>query len=136
MPGEEAVPRHLAVVEDPAWQGATPKEVGEALNRDGVWVPDLVLLANDRTAVNTRLRPLLAFRGTGGDTFRITPRQAALAYLVLHRPYLESILEDFEEEAPAEPGWEFDEDETVEGRESALPDPVGAHLETLDPPPC
>ncbi|PDP87336.1 hypothetical protein CQJ94_12715 [Glycomyces fuscus] len=130
---EEPVPRRLILVDDPAWRGATPEEVSEALTRDGVWVPGLVLLVDDRTAANTRLRPLLAFRGTGGDTFRITPRQAALTHLVLHRPYLDLTLQCFEEWAPAEPGWEPDED--VEEWESELPEPVGAHLESLDPPP-
>ncbi len=141
-PGHEApavseapVPRRLVVVDDPAWRGAAPEEVGEALDREGVWVPDLVLLANDRTSANAGPRPLLAFRGTGGDAFRITPRQAALTYLVLHRLDPDTTLEDFEGWAPAEPGWEPDEDETVEDWESGLPEPVGAYLESLEVPP-
>ncbi|MFC4562406.1 DUF6924 domain-containing protein [Nocardiopsis mangrovi] len=131
----EPIPRRLIVVDDPAWQDATPEDVGEALDTDGAWVPDLVLLATDRTAANPDLRPLLAFRGPDGEAFRITPRQAALTYLVLHLPYQEMTLEDFEEWAPAEPEWEPDEDETAEDWEDDLPDPVGAFLESLNPPP-
>ncbi|GAA1441184.1 DUF6924 domain-containing protein [Nocardiopsis tropica] len=134
-PEQEPIPRRLVVVDDPAWRGAGPEEVGEALERDGNWVPDMVLLATDRTAADARLRPLLAFRGSGGDAFRITPRQAALTYLVLHRQYTDDFAEYYEEWAPAEPGWEPDEDETVEEREAGLPEPAGAHLETLNPPP-
>ncbi|MFF7976853.1 DUF6924 domain-containing protein [Streptomyces sp. NPDC007905] len=131
----EPIPRRLIVVDDRAWQGATPAEVRKALDGDGTWIPDLVLLANDRTTANPHLRPLLAFRGTDGNTFRITPRQAALTYLVLHRPYQETTLEHFEEEAPAEPDWEPEEDETAEDWEDDLPDPVGTYLESLNPPP-
>ncbi|MGQ4515607.1 DUF6924 domain-containing protein [Streptomyces sp. DW26H14] len=131
----EPVPRRLIVVDDRAWQDAGPEEVRDALDAAGAWTPDLVLLANDRTAANPRLRPLLAFRGTGGDTFRVTPRQAALTYLVLHRPYQDMTLERFEEEAPAEPDWEPEEGETAQDWEDDLPDPVGTRLESLNPPP-
>lgn len=131
----EPIPRRLIVVDDRAWQGATPDEVREALDADGTWIPDLVLLANDRTTADPHLRPLLAFRGTDGDTFRITPRQAALTYLVLHLPYQETTLEGFEEEAPAEPDWEPEEGETAEDWEDGLPDPAGTYLESLNPPP-
>ncbi|MBY8888982.1 hypothetical protein K7472_29660 [Streptomyces sp. PTM05] len=124
------IPRRLIVVDDRAWQGATAEKVREALNEDGTWIPDLVLLADDRTTAGPHLRPLLAFRGTEGDAFRITPRQAALTYLVLHRPYQKTTLERFEEEAPAEP-----DGESGEEWENGLPDPVGACLESLNPPP-
>ncbi|WDZ93373.1 hypothetical protein [Nocardiopsis sp. HUAS JQ3] len=141
-PGQEAsevseapVPRRLVVVDDPAWRGATPEEVVGALGRDGEWVPDVVLLANDRTMANAGPRPLLAFRGTGGEAFRITPRQAALTYLVMHCQDLDAVLDDFEDWAPAEPEWETEEDETVEDWEAGLPDPVGAHLEAQEAPP-
>lgn len=131
----EPIPRRLIVVDDRAWQGATPEEVREILAADRRWIPDLVVLANDRTTANPHLRPLLAFRATDGDTFRITPRQAALTYLVLHRPYQEMTLEHFEEKAPAAPEWEPEEDETAEDWADDLPDPIGANLESLNRPP-
>ncbi|RCV53798.1 DUF6924 domain-containing protein [Marinitenerispora sediminis] len=131
------VPRRLVVVDDPAWRGAAPEEVREALGGDGTWVPDLVLMATDRTAATPHLRPLRAFRGDGdGDVylFRITPRQAALAYLVLHSD-LDSTFEYFEEWSPIAPEWEPEEDEDLDEWEAGLPDPVGAYLERLDPVP-
>ncbi|MEU5833197.1 hypothetical protein ABZ820_05825 [Streptomyces diacarni] len=127
----EPIPRRLVVVDDRAWQGTTAQEVGEALDGGGTWIPDLVLMADEGTTADPHLRPLLAFRGTDGGAFRITPRQAALTHLVLHRPYQEFTLERFEEEAPAGP----DEDETAAGEEDDLPDPVGTCLESLNPPP-
>ncbi|WP_239085200.1 DUF6924 domain-containing protein [Streptomyces halstedii] len=131
----EPIPRRLIVVDDRTWQGATPDEVREALNADETWTPDLVLLTNDRTTANPRLRPLLAFRGTGGNTFWITSRQAALTYLVLHRPYQWITLEGFEEEAPAGPGGEREKNEAAGDWEKRLPNPVGTCLESLNPPP-
>ncbi|EGX55837.1 hypothetical protein SZN_30904 [Streptomyces zinciresistens K42] len=141
-PGHEArsvppgpIPRRLVVVDDLAWRGATLEEVREALGADGTWLPDLVLLSTDRTAADPRLRPLLAFRGADGDAFRITPRQAALTYLVLHRPFQDMTLDSYEEKAPAELDYELEEDETLEDWEDALPDPVGTYVESLSPPP-
>ncbi|WP_037957057.1 DUF6924 domain-containing protein [Streptomyces sulphureus] len=122
----EPIPRRLIVVDDPAWQGATPEEARETLRTHETWIPDLVLLTNDETTADPQLRPLLAFRSTDGDAFRITPRQAALLHLVLHRPYLDTTLERFEEEAPVE---------EEEAADDGLPDPVGACLESLNPPP-
>ncbi|WP_019544814.1 DUF6924 domain-containing protein [Streptomyces sulphureus] len=125
----EPIPRRLIVVDDPAWQGATPEEAREALRTHETWIPDLVLLTNDETTADPQLRPLLAFRGTDGDAFRITSRQAALLHLVLHRPYLWMTLEHFEKEAPVEA------EATAGDRWDDLPEPVGAYLESLNPAP-
>ncbi|GAB3209525.1 DUF6924 domain-containing protein [Marinactinospora thermotolerans] len=133
---QEPIPRRLLVVDDPAWRGATPDEVRDALGGEGRWVPDLVLLATGGTEADPRLRPLLAFRGTDGDLFWITPRQAALTHLVLHHPYLHLTLEDFEQWAPADPEGEIEGDETAEEEWEAGPSgPVGAYLETRSSPP-
>jgi hypothetical protein len=134
---EEGIPRRLVVVDDPAWRDATPEEVCEALGGDGTWVPDLVLMATERTAATPHLRPLRAFRSDGdGDVnlFRITPLQAALAYLVLHLD-LEITFEYYEEWSPIAPEWEPEEDEDLDEWEAGLPDPVGAYLERLHPVP-
>ncbi|GLY72367.1 DUF6924 domain-containing protein [Actinoallomurus iriomotensis] len=134
---EEIIPRRLVVVDDPAWRGAAPEEVREALGGDGAWVPDLVLMATERTAATPHLRPLRAFRGDGdGDVvlFRITPLQAALAYLVLHLD-LDITFEYFEEWSPIAAEWEPEEGEDLDEWEAGLPDPVGAYLERLDPVP-
>ncbi|GAB3209410.1 hypothetical protein GCM10027294_23690 [Marinactinospora endophytica] len=132
---EGGIPRRLVVVDDPAWRGATPEEVNEALGRDGTWVPDLVLMATERTAATPHLRPLRAFRSDGDVyLFRITPRQAALAYLVMHHN-LDTTFEYFEEWSPLPPEWEPEEGEDLDEWEAGLPDPVGAYLERLDPLP-
>ncbi|MFL1381161.1 DUF6924 domain-containing protein [Nocardiopsis protaetiae] len=109
--------RRLVTVDDPGWSDATAEEVRAALDRDGVWVPDLVLLVTAETAADPDLRPLLALRPSDGEAFRICPRQAALTHLVLYRPYIDMTLERFE------------------GRGSDGAVPVGAYLETLDPAP-
>ncbi|WP_084468520.1 DUF6924 domain-containing protein [Nocardiopsis trehalosi] len=137
VPEEGAVPRLLVVVDDPAWRGATPEEVGAALGADGTWVPDLVLLATDRTAADPELRPLRAFRTAGegdAEVFRITPLQAALTYLLLHHD-LDYVFDDFAEWGSVHSEWEPEEDDGPDDIEAGLPDPVGAHLERLDPRP-
>ncbi|WAE76280.1 hypothetical protein OUQ99_14865 [Streptomonospora nanhaiensis] len=77
----EKNPKHLVVVDDPAWSGAGPDEVGEALHRAGAWTPGLVLLADGTTMADARLRPLLAFRD-GEGSYRIGPRAAAVFHLL------------------------------------------------------
>ncbi|MFD3685720.1 DUF6924 domain-containing protein [Nocardiopsis sp. NPDC058631] len=137
-PEEEIIPRRLVVVDDPAWRGATPEEVREALREDGTWVPDLVLMATERTAATPHSRPLRAFRDDGDDDlylFRITPLQAALTYLVLHLNDVDSTFDDFYEWSPIAPEWEPEEGEDLDEWEAGLPDPVGAYLERLDPVP-
>ncbi|WP_374118687.1 DUF6924 domain-containing protein [Streptomyces sp. 8L] len=129
------VRRRLIVVDDPGWRGATAGEVRAAVKKEGGWIPDLVLMADERTTADSRLRPLLAFSGTDGDLFWITPRQAALAYLVLHRPYQCFTLEIWAEDAPAESGGRREDAESTEDWQRRLPDPVGSRLEVLDPPP-
>ncbi|MEV0702488.1 hypothetical protein AB0I53_31845 [Saccharopolyspora sp. NPDC050389] len=37
----ESIPRRLIVAEDPAWRGATSADVSAALERPGIWAPDL-----------------------------------------------------------------------------------------------
>ena len=138
VPASGAIPRRLIVVDDPAWWGATPEEVREALHEDGTWVPDLVLMATERTAATPHQRPLRAFRDDGDDDvhlFRITPLQAALAYLVLHLNDVDSTFDDFREWSPIAPEWEPEEGEDLDEWEAGLPDPVGANLERLDPVP-
>ncbi|CAL9519783.1 hypothetical protein SUDANB121_03830 [Nocardiopsis dassonvillei] len=121
-PGEPR--RLLLAVDAPAWRDAAPEEVREALGGEGTWMPDLVLLVTDATAADPRLRPLVAFRPSGGEAFQISPRLAALVHLVLHHPLTELTLEGFEEWSP------------VDGEEDGdFSDPVGAGLETLDPAP-
>ncbi|WP_210594182.1 hypothetical protein [Streptomyces sp. GESEQ-35] len=143
-PGPEAgtdtsLPRRLIVAHDPAWRGASAEEVAVALARPGIWVPDLVLLTDERTARNPQTRPLLAFgRGDGGGDgdlydFWITPRQAAMTYLVLHRPCISFAVENFAERAPNEPEWEVEEGEEL--TEDHLYEPVGVALEMLTSPP-
>ncbi|MEO3781325.1 hypothetical protein ABGB16_31940 [Micromonospora sp. B11E3] len=132
----ESIPRRLIVTEDPAWRGATSEDVSAALDRPGIWVPDLVVLTDDRTGRDADSRPLLAFRGSDGDAFWITPRQAAMTYLVLHHPYLSSTIGWFVETAPAELEWELEEDEEEwEPDEEDLHEPVGVELESLNAPP-
>ncbi|MFS8198565.1 DUF6924 domain-containing protein [Streptomyces sp. CWNU-52B] len=132
---ETSLPRRLIVAHDPAWRGATVEEVAEALEQPGIWIPDLVVLTDDRTARNQRTRPLLAFGGSDGDisSFWITPRQAAMTYLVLNRPYTSSAIDDFAERAPTDPEWEVAEDEEL--GEDHFYEPVGVALETLSTPP-
>ncbi|MFC4562702.1 DUF6924 domain-containing protein [Nocardiopsis mangrovi] len=137
---EGTIPRRLVVVDDPAWRGATPEEVRDALRRDGTWVPDLVLMATERTAATPDLRPLRAFRRDdeqddgGVYLFRITPLQAALTYLVLPRD-LDITFDYFYDWSPIAPEWEPEEGEDLDDWESGLPDPVGSYLERLDPLP-
>ncbi|SHJ10722.1 hypothetical protein SAMN05421803_103452 [Nocardiopsis flavescens] len=118
-------PRRLLVVDDPAWHGAGEEEVREALAGDRAWVPDLVLLAQERTAAEPGPRPLLAFRPSAGTGFWISPRQAAMVHLILHRTITDLVFEDFEEYAAAPPGGGADD----------LPDPAGGFLEAMDPAP-
>ncbi|WP_306365802.1 hypothetical protein [Nocardiopsis sp. CC223A] len=128
-PSVESPRRLLLVVDDPVWRDASPEQVREALGDGGTWVPDLVLVATGATEAEPGPRPLLAFRPSVGDLFAISPRQAALVHLVLHRPDLDMTLEDYEQHAPVDPeGAEEDE-------EYVVPVPVGAYLEELDPAP-
>ncbi|NJQ15751.1 hypothetical protein HCN52_12515 [Streptomyces bohaiensis] len=159
----DTIPRRLVVAHEPGWRGADADEVAEALAAAGTWTPDLVLLTDDRTTVNEELRPLLAFAPLldsddededqdddqdddedqdeeDGDeeepevaAFWITPRQAAMAYLVLHQPGTSYQLEQFAEDAPTEPEWEVEDGDEV--TEDALYEPAGAALETSDDPP-
>ncbi len=133
----ESISRRLIVAEDPAWRGATSEDVSAALDRPGIWVPDLVVLTDDRTVRNADWRPLLAFCGSDGDAFWITPRQAAMTYLVLHRPNLDLTINEFAETAPAELEWELEEDEEEwePDDEEDLDEPVGVELESLKAPP-
>ncbi|WP_406308409.1 DUF6924 domain-containing protein [Streptomyces griseoaurantiacus] len=124
-----AVPRRLLVAHDPAWRGATAEEA--APDRPGVWVPDLVVLTDERTERHPDIRPLPAFRG--GDTFWITPRHAAMTYLVLHRPHLGFTFDDFATWGPLD----LDRESVDEGDEvdEERYGPVGAELEKRDAPP-
>ncbi|WP_210594063.1 hypothetical protein [Streptomyces sp. GESEQ-35] len=132
-------PRRLIVAHDPAWRGASLKEVTAALAQPGIWMPDLVLLTDERTARNPQTRPLLAFgRGDGGDDgdlhdFWITPRQAAMTYLVLHQPSVYFAVGHFAKRAPNEPDRQAGEGEEL--TEDHLPNPVGTAMETLTAPP-
>ncbi|WP_227025205.1 DUF6924 domain-containing protein [Streptomyces tsukubensis] len=130
-----SIPRRLVVADDPAWRGATAEEVAEALEEPGIWVPDLVVLTDDRTARNAEARTLLAFGSDDGDIsgFWITPRQAAMTYLVLNRPLISFVFEDFAERAPTEPEWEVEDDEEL--GEDHLYEPVGVTMEALSNPP-
>ncbi|MBO8193265.1 hypothetical protein ITI46_16550 [Streptomyces oryzae] len=136
-----SLPRRLVVAHDPAWRGASLQEVTAALAQPGIWVPDLVLLTDERTARNPKARPLLAFgRGYTDDDgdgdlhdFWITPRQAAMTYLVLHQPSASFAVEHFAERAPTEPEWEVEEGEEL--TEEHLYEPVGSAMETLASPP-
>ncbi|WP_245240560.1 DUF6924 domain-containing protein [Streptomyces spiramenti] len=147
----DTIPRRLVIAHEPAWRGAEPDEIAAALAASGTWTPDLVLLTDDRTTVNAELRPLLAFGPlmdseeeddeAGHDdeeerevaAFWITPRQAAMAYLVLHQPCTSFHLEQFAEDAPIEPEWEVEDGDEV--TEDDLYEPAGAALETRDDPP-
>ncbi|MGI8309062.1 DUF6924 domain-containing protein [Saccharopolyspora hattusasensis] len=133
----ESIPRRLIVAEDPAWRGATSEDVSAALERPGIWVPDLVVLTDDRTVRNADWRPLLAFRGSDGYAFWITPRQAAMTYLVPDRPCLSSTIDWFSETAPAEFELEEDEEEWEPDEEDLwdLYEPAGVELESLNAPP-
>lgn len=126
-----AAARRLVVAHDPAWRGATAEEVAAALDRPGVWRPDLVVLTDERTGWNPETRPLLALRG--GDAFWITPRQVAMTYLVLNRSCLSFTLDHFAERAPADLEYELEEGEELE--EEDLYEPVGVALERLSAPP-
>lgn len=128
-----AIPRRLIVAEEPGWGGstrATPQEIAAAFDRPGAWIPDLVVLTDARTARDAEARPLLAFSGSDGQAFWITPRQTAMAYLALHRG-LSFTLDGFAEEAPAE--WE--DGEAPDPEEEDEYEPAGLALEALDTPP-
>ncbi|MEU3035367.1 DUF6924 domain-containing protein [Streptomyces griseoaurantiacus] len=123
-----AVPRRLLVAHDTAWRGATAEEAAAAPDRPGVWVPDLVVLTDERTERHPDIRPLPAFRG--GDAFWITPRQAAMTYLVPHRPHLGFAFDDFATWGPLD----LDRESVDEGDEERY-GPVGAEPEKRDAPP-
>ncbi|WP_234473758.1 MULTISPECIES: hypothetical protein [unclassified Streptomyces] len=107
-----------------------PQEIAAAFDRPGAWIPDLVVLTDARTARDAEARPLLAFSGSDGQAFWITPRQTAMAYLALHRG-LSFTFDGFAEEAPAE--WE-DGEETEPEEEDGY-EPAGFALETRTDPP-
>jgi len=85
----EKNPKHLVVVDDPAWEGAGPDQVRSALGGAGTWSPNLILIADAQTMADARLRPLLALpvsEDGGRDerpSFRLGPRGAAMTHLLL-----------------------------------------------------
>ncbi|MFJ9553487.1 DUF6924 domain-containing protein [Nocardiopsis sp. NPDC101807] len=97
----EKNPKHLVVVDDPAWNGAGPDEVRAALHRAGTWAPGLVLLADGATMADARLRPLLALR-EGEDSYRIGPRAAAVFHLLV-QALDEDFADGFAEDQDASP---------------------------------
>ena len=127
--------RRLLVVQDPAWRGADPAEVAQALDGTGAWVPDLVLIADRGTTRDSDLRPLMAFRPSDDELyrFRVTPRQAAMTYLVVHRPSIEHTLDHHAKSGAAE--IELDPGESYEDWVDSLPEPMGDVLETAASPP-
>nr|WP_203665611.1 hypothetical protein [Streptomyces parvus] len=130
---EAPIPRRLIVAEEPGWRGsarATPQEIAAAFDRPGAWIPDLVVLTDVRTARDAEARPLLAFSGSDGQAFWVTPRQTAMAYLALHRG-LSFTFDGFAEEAPAE--WEDGEEREPEEEDGD--EPAGFALETRTDPP-
>ncbi|MYR38543.1 hypothetical protein GTX14_22175 [Streptomyces sp. SID4944] len=85
-PGSAPASRRLIVAEELAWGGAvraTAEEVSAALEQPGIWVPDLVVLTDPRTASKEAGHPLMAFTPSDGAAFWITPRQLAWTYLML-----------------------------------------------------
>ncbi|MYR31449.1 hypothetical protein GTW20_04005 [Nocardiopsis alba] len=134
-PVQGPIPRRLLISQDPAWQGTTPVEVSETLNGEDVWVPDLVLIADNGTTRDPALRPLMAFLPGDDDLyrFRVTPRQAAMTYLVTHRPSVEDTLEHHKECGAAEV--ELEPDESYEDWLDGASEVMGEVLETVTHPP-
>ncbi|WP_394324553.1 DUF6924 domain-containing protein, partial [Nocardiopsis sp. RV163] len=126
-PAQGPILRRLLVAGDPAWRGATPVEVSRALSDEDAWVPDLVLIADGGTTRDPDLRPLTAFLPGDDDLyrFRVTPRQAAMTYLVTHRPSIEDTLEHHKEHGAAEV--ELEPGESYEDWLDGSPDVVGVH---------
>lgn len=114
-PARGPIPRRLLVAQDPAWRGAVPEEVAQSLGSEGAWLPDLVLIADRGTTRDPALRPLMAFLPNDDDLyrFRVTPRQAAMTYLVMHRPGIEDTLEHHRDcgaaEVELEPGESYED---------------------------
>ncbi|MDE3722785.1 hypothetical protein PWG71_15460 [Nocardiopsis sp. N85] len=135
-PARGPIPRRLLVAQDPAWRGAVPVEVSQALSGEGAWLPDLVLIADRGTTRDPALRPLTAFLPSDDDLyrFRITPRQVAMTYLVMHRPGIEDTLDHHKECGAAEV--ELEPGESYEDWLDGSPDVMGDVLETADHPPC
>jgi len=133
-PAQGPIPRRLLVAQDPAWRSAVPAEVSQALGSEGAWVPDLVLIADSGTTRDPALRPLMAFLPSDDDLyrFRVTPRQAAMTYLVVHRPSIEDTLEHHRDcgaaEVELEPGESYED--WLDGS-----DLMGEVLETAARPP-
>ncbi|MEU3017778.1 hypothetical protein ABZ635_10355 [Nocardiopsis sp. NPDC007018] len=135
LPAQAPIRRRLLVVQDPAWRGVTPVEVLQALHSDDAWVPDLVLVADRGTERDAPLRPLVAFLPGDDDfePFRVTPRQAALTYLVTHRPSIEDTLEHQKDRGGVES--EREPDESYEDWLDASPHLMREVLETAGQPP-
>ncbi|QFR97717.1 hypothetical protein GBW32_13310 [Streptomyces tsukubensis] len=131
---ETSLPRRLIVTSDPAWRGASDRDVAAALGQPGVWVPDVVLLTDDRTEDNPQDRPLLAYDSREDfDAFWITPRQAAMTYLALHHPCVSWAIIRFVDQAPTDLAYELEEEDEVD--EDCFYEPMGAKMEALDNPP-
>ncbi|MBR8741633.1 hypothetical protein [Nocardiopsis sp. MG754419] len=134
-PAQGPIPRRLLVAQDPARRGVTPMEVARALSGERAWVPDLVLIADRGTTSEADLRPLMAFLPSDDDLyrFRVTPRQAAMTYLVLHRPSIEDTLDHHKDCGAAEV--ELEPGESYEDWSEGSLDLMGAVLETAARPP-
>jgi hypothetical protein len=134
-PARGPIPRRLLVAQDPAWRGAVPAEVAQALSSGDAWIPDLVLIADRGTTGDPALRPLMAFLPSDDDLyrFRVTPRQAAMTYLVMHRPSIEYTLDHHKDCGAAEV--ELEPGESYEDWLDGSPDLMGDVLETAAAPP-
>jgi hypothetical protein len=134
-PAQGPIPRRLLVAQDPAWRGAVPAQVSQALSGEGAWVPDLVLIADHGTTGDPALRPLMAFLPSDDDLyrFRVTPRQAAMTYLVMHRSSIEDTLDHHKDCGAAEV--ELEPGESYEDWLDGSPDLMGDVLETAARPP-
>ncbi|GAA2338993.1 hypothetical protein OKJ48_33410 [Streptomyces kunmingensis] len=128
--------RRLIVAHDPTWRGATVEDVTAALEQQpGAWVPNLILLTDDRTTNNAQARPLLAYTcyQKDVDSFWITPRQSAMTYLALGHPGASWAIERFVDTAPADLEYDLEEDE--EPDEESFYEPMGVEMESLANPP-
>jgi len=81
-------PKHLIVVDDPAWDGAGPDSVRAAVAGSGAWFPLLILIADGQTMADAHLRPLMGLHvcEDGGQDertdVRIGPRAVATTHLL------------------------------------------------------
>ncbi|WP_431870188.1 DUF6924 domain-containing protein [Nocardiopsis eucommiae] len=128
------IPRRLLVAQGPDWRGVVPEEVSQTLDGESAWRPDLVLIADAGTTRDPELRPLTAFLPSDDDLFRfrVTPRQAAMTYLVVHRPSIEDTLDHHKDGGSAEV--ELDPGDSYEDWLDGA-DVMGDVLETADSPP-